>query len=87
MDSPPANPVADILALKAKADACLLVVRAGRTPREAVEETVRQLGREHVVAIVLNGVEGLDRRYSKYYGKYYGHRGRNGSGPSKTLGG
>ena len=83
MDSPPANPVADILALKAKADGCVLVVRAGRTPREAVEETLQQLGREHVVGIVLNAVGNLDKRYSKYYGKYYGHQGRNGSGPSK----
>jgi polysaccharide biosynthesis transport protein len=79
LDSPPIAPVADILALKAQVDGCLLVVRAGQTQRELVEEAVRQLGREHVLAIVLNGAEGLDRTHSKYYGKYYAGGSRNGS--------
>ena len=81
VDSPPVAPVADILALRALVDACLLVVRAGQTQREMVEEAVRQLGREHVLAIVLNGAEGLDRQHSKYYGKYYLGAKRNSSGP------
>jgi capsular exopolysaccharide synthesis family protein len=83
VDSPPMAPVADLLALRAQADGCLLVVRAGQTPRETVEEAVRQLGREYVLAVVLNGVEGLDRQHSKYYGKYYGGGSRSGSGPGK----
>jgi capsular exopolysaccharide synthesis family protein len=86
VDSPPVAPVADILALRALADACLLVVRAGQTQREMVEEAVRQLGREHVVAIVLNGAEGLDRQHSKYYGKYYGGGSRDGSRTRKATG-
>lgn len=68
IDSPPTTPVADILALRARADATLLVARAGVTPREAIEESTQNLGREHIMGIVLNGVEGLDRVYSKYYG-------------------
>ncbi len=68
IDSPPAIPVADILALRAHADATLLVARAGQTPREAIEETTRNLGRDHIIGILLNGVEGLDRSYYKYYG-------------------
>ena len=67
IDSPPTTPIADILALKAQADATLLVARAGKTPREAIEETTRNLGRDHIIGIILNGVEGLDRAYSKYY--------------------
>jgi capsular exopolysaccharide synthesis family protein len=86
VDSAPVAPVADILALRAQADGCVLVVRAGQTQREMVEEAVRQLGRQYVLAIVLNGVEGLDRQHSKYYGKYYGGASRNGSGPGKTPG-
>jgi polysaccharide biosynthesis transport protein len=85
MDAPPANPVADILALKAHVDGCLLVARAGQTPREAIEEAVQHLGREHVLGIILNGVEGLDKRYSRYYGRYYGQWGQSGSGPGDTL--
>ncbi len=68
IDSPPSTPVADILALKANADATLLVARAGNTPREAIEEAATNLGRDHIMGIILNGVEGLDRKYSKYYG-------------------
>jgi succinoglycan biosynthesis transport protein ExoP len=68
IDSPPTTPVADILVLKAHADATLLVARAGQTPREAIEESTRNLGRDHIIGIVLNGVQGLDSTYSKYYG-------------------
>jgi Mrp family chromosome partitioning ATPase len=68
IDSPPTTPVADIIALKALADATLLVARAGKTPREAIEESTRDLGRDHIIGIILNGAEGLDRMYSKYYG-------------------
>jgi Mrp family chromosome partitioning ATPase len=68
IDAPPSTPVADILTLKAQADATLLVVRAGKTPREAIDETTRNLGRDHIMGIILNGVEGLDHIYTKYYG-------------------
>lgn len=72
IDSPPSSPVADTLALKPHADASLMVVRAGKTPREAVEEAVRQFGPGYVIGIILNGLEGLEREYSEYYTKYYG---------------
>jgi capsular exopolysaccharide synthesis family protein len=67
IDSPPIVPMADVLALKQRSDASLLVVRAGRTPTESVEQAVTLLGRRHLVGIVLNGMEGVDRGYSKYY--------------------
>jgi len=68
IDSPPTTPIADVLALSAHADGVLLVARAGQTPRESIEESIRNLGREHMVGIILNGAEGLNRIYSKYYG-------------------
>ena len=71
-DSPPSIPIADILVLRAQTDATLLVARAGQTPREAIEESIQNLGRDHILGIILNGVEGLDRAYSTYYG-YYAH--------------
>ena len=70
IDSPPVVPLADALALARQADASLLVVRAGRTPSEAVDTAIQALGAKHVLGVVLNGVEGLARRYSKYR-KYY----------------
>jgi capsular exopolysaccharide synthesis family protein len=70
IDSPPVNPLTDALSLAQHADASLLVVRAGCTPREAVEEALALLGPEHLQGIVLNGIEGLNRLYSKYRGYY-----------------
>ncbi len=84
IDAPPSAPVADILALKAQADATLLVMRAGKTPREALEETTRNLGREHIMGIILNGVEGMDHFYSKYYG-YLKPEDRSKQAKNKTV--
>jgi Mrp family chromosome partitioning ATPase len=67
IDSPPVTPLTDVLSLQKQADGTLLVVRAGRTPDDAVDGAMALLGRKHVAGIVLNGVEGLDRMYSKYY--------------------
>jgi capsular exopolysaccharide synthesis family protein len=71
IDSPPVGPIADAVAFARHADASLLVVRAGRTPSDAVEAALKSLGTNHVIGIVLNGVEGLERLYSKY-NSYYG---------------
>jgi len=70
-DAPPLGPLTDSIALSRFADASLVVVRAGATPREAVEEAFQQLGPKHVLGVVLNGMEGLDKLYSKYR-TYYG---------------
>ena len=68
IDAPPVSPLADSLALKQRTDASLLVVRAGRTPTQAVEQAVAVLGPKHILGIVLNGMEGLNRTYAKYQG-------------------
>ncbi len=70
IDSPPVGPLTDALSWKERADATLLVVRAGQTPTQATEEALNLLGRKHVLAIILNGVEGLDDAYKKYYKAY-----------------
>ena len=84
IDSPPTTPIADILVLRAHADATLLVGRAGQTPREAIEETTRNLGRDHIIGFILNWVEGLDRTYSKYYG-YAGSQGHVKPAEGKAI--
>jgi len=68
IDAPPTTPVADVVTLNAHADATLLVARAGATSREAIEESTRNLGRDRILGIILNGVEGLNKIYSRYYG-------------------
>jgi protein-tyrosine kinase len=70
IDTPPVLPLTDALSLSRQADATLLVARADRTPREAIEQALNVIGRKHVLGIVLNGVEGLGRLYSQYYGNY-----------------
>ncbi|MEO8130906.1 MAG: CpsD/CapB family tyrosine-protein kinase [Bryobacteraceae bacterium] len=73
VDSPPVAPLTDALLISQHVDACLMVVRADYTPREAVEEAMKLLGPKKVLGILFNGVEGLNRLYSKYYG-YYGKK-------------
>jgi capsular exopolysaccharide synthesis family protein len=71
IDSPPVAPLTDALSWKDRADATLLVIRAGRTPTHSTEEALNLLDRKHVLSIILNGVEGLDSVYRKYYKSYY----------------
>jgi capsular exopolysaccharide synthesis family protein len=70
IDTPPVLPVTDALSLSKQVDATLLIARADRTPREAIEQAVTAIGRKHVLGILLNATEGLGRRYSQYYGHY-----------------
>ncbi len=84
VDSPPTAPIADVMVLRQRADGCLLVVRSGATPREAVSEALGQLGEGFVNGIVLNGLEGMEAGYGGYYGKYYGYRSRNAAVSAMT---
>jgi capsular exopolysaccharide synthesis family protein len=85
IDSPPVNPIPDALSLAQHADASLLVVRAGSTPHDAVTAACALLGPEHVIGIILNGVEGLDRLHSKYYQCYGGAAPTNADGRIGTT--
>lgn len=73
IDTPPVAPLTDAVSLSRLADATLLVVRAGCTPPEAVKEALALLGQKHVLGIIFNAAEGLNRLYSQYYG-YYGKK-------------
>ena len=66
IDSPPVIALTDALLLAKHADASLMVIREGGTPRETVAEALDLLGRERVLGVVFNGARGLNRRYSKY---------------------
>ena len=67
IDSPPVIPLTDSISLQQHADASLLVVRAGQTPREAVEQSIELLGKKNILGIVLNGMEARDHLYYQYY--------------------
>jgi capsular exopolysaccharide synthesis family protein len=68
IDSPPVVPLSDAVLLSRHADASLLVVRAGRTPSDDIEQALALLGPKRVLGIVLNGAEDLGRRYGYNYG-------------------
>jgi Mrp family chromosome partitioning ATPase len=67
VDCPPAISLADTLTLKGAADATLLVMRAGHTPRQAVEDTIKKFAPGHVIGIILNSEQGVGDMYSNYY--------------------
>jgi capsular exopolysaccharide synthesis family protein len=72
IDSPPVVLLTDALSIQQHVDATIVVVRAGQTPRDAVEKTVTLLGKKNIVSIVLNGVKSRDHSYAQYYStKYY----------------
>ena len=77
VDSPPVLPVTDALVLAQHVGGTLLVVRAGQTPDEAVEQSITALNRS-LVGVVLNGAEKLNHRYSHY--GYYRGSGESGVG-------
>ena len=62
-------------------DGIILVVRAGFTPRETVQQAVNIIGKEKLLGVILNQVEfkssGLFKKYfgaNGYYQSYgYGH--------------
>jgi protein-tyrosine kinase len=67
IDSPPVIPLTDSISLQQHADASLLVVRAGRTPREAVEKSIELLGKKNILGVILNGMEARDHLYYQYH--------------------
>jgi tyrosine-protein kinase Etk/Wzc len=74
IDSPPVLVAADTAILTAKADATILVVRAGKTSTEAIEharQVLHQAG-ARVAGFVVNGIKHSGRygRDSYYYYKY-----------------
>lgn len=82
IDSPPVIPLTDALSLNRVADGTLLVVRANRTPCEAIEKALALIGRERTVGVILNGLNGLNRVYSAYHG-YYSKNG-HGTGSARS---
>jgi len=80
VDSPPVLSVTDATVLSVLVDGVILVVRSGKTTREALRHT-RQLFynvNARVLGVVLNGVDLRSVDYNYYYYKYYGYGYRQG---------
>lgn len=66
LDAPPIGPTADARLLSQMVDGTLFVIHAGRTQCPDVQTAVDALGRERILGVVFNGVEGL--KPVEYYG-------------------
>jgi len=62
LDTPPVLPLADVAVLAPLVDATLLVVRAGVTPKPAIENALRAFDSSRLLGVVLNE-SGLEQDY------------------------
>ena len=78
IDAPPIVSGADVLTLSSLADGIVMVVEAGRTPLNEIQEALELLPKEKFLGFVLNKHEGQNK---KYY--YYHYNARSTKGRSK----
>ena len=69
VDTSPVGLLADANLLSTMVDGALLVVRAHQTPHQAVIKALEHLGRDRVLGVVLNAIEGGAKTH-EYYGRY-----------------
>jgi len=84
IDSPPITAVTDAVIVSQLVDGVLLVVLAGDTPRQIIQNGVAQLtaANTHILGAVLNGIKtGRDSHY--YYQYYYYYYGGDGDRKKK----
>lgn len=70
LDTPPVQAVTDAQILSAKADGTILVVRAEKTKKDSVHNSVGLLKKvnANIIGTVLNGLEASNNNYYYYYG-------------------
>jgi protein-tyrosine kinase len=71
IDSPPPSMAAEVTAIAQSVDGVILVVRSGKTPRQAVHDTVERIGKAKILGIVLNQAEQSVKKYYGYDKSYY----------------
>jgi capsular exopolysaccharide synthesis family protein len=73
LDTPPLLAASDAAIVSRMTDGALVVVRAGRTERSAVQAAVQQLATvgARVLGTVLNDPDAEVPKYARYYGYYY----------------
>lgn len=80
IDSPPPSMAPETSAIVNFTDAILIVVKAGKTPRSAVAETIDLVGKDKVLGMVLNHADQSVKKYYGYGKSYYDKDGSNTSG-------
>jgi capsular exopolysaccharide synthesis family protein len=72
VDMPPAGPLADVAIALGLADGLLMIVRAGVTPKPAIEHALSGLDTSKVLGLVLNDAGEATGAYRYGYGGYVG---------------
>jgi succinoglycan biosynthesis transport protein ExoP len=74
LDSPPLQVVTDAVVLSQWTDGVILVVKAGKTLRDEIKRSARQVRsvRGNIVGVIVNAIEPDSR--SGYYYSYYGYK-------------
>lgn len=68
IDSPPVLATSDPMVLSRQVDGVMMVIRAGKTPKEYLSKALGALNSVKVLGIVLNGADyGLSSKYYYYY--------------------
>jgi protein-tyrosine kinase len=68
IDSPPVLATPDPLVLSRQVDGVIIVMRAGKTPKDYLVKTLALLNSDKVLGVVLNGADlGLGSKYYYYY--------------------
>ena len=70
LDCPPLLPVADTHVIGDIADRAILVVRANSTPRQILEQAIREFGKEKFFAAILNRAQ---PHFIPYFREVYGY--------------
>jgi succinoglycan biosynthesis transport protein ExoP len=78
IDAPPLGIFTDATVLVGRADAALVVVRAGRTRYSTLDRVLEPLPRQSILGIVLNGAEEQPDDSSYYYQRRYYRREETG---------
>lgn len=67
IDNPPVLSTADPLILAAQVDGIIMVVRAGKTPRDCLAEALETLKSDKIMGVVFNGADlGVSSKYYYY---------------------
>jgi len=71
IDAPPSQVSAETNVLSNYVDGIIFVVMAKKSPKETIQRSIENLGRQKIFGIVFNGYSQSYKSYRKYYKNYY----------------
>ena len=73
IDSPPIIPTTDPRILANYVGGVLLVVQAGKTPKDVISHSLSLMKKANIIGIVLNNISGISPYYPYRYSYAYGY--------------